>query len=263
MKKFMKLIKEMNLNFNTIIFFEVMIDAIVVFLLFYLVLMLFSYQEWLAFFPAAFILFLSLYSRTTRPKAGVIEQKYPQLNEKLRTAIDYRDKENEIVDDLHSEVMADMRQVRVSSFLNKKKTSYKVLLSVLLCFAIVLLAYFNIGFTPMDLIKKADISYIVGPGGGKGAGEGDMISAGIGEGDEDIYGESSVAGLGDEELNLQITEVGYEVGKVRDITDADRREFEEEFPDEVFAESAATYRDDIPKEDLELVKNYFKNVAEN
>jgi len=264
MKAFKSVIKEMNFNLNTLVIFDALIDAVLVLLVFYLLLMLFSLNEWVALFPSIMFLIVFLYLRTTQNKARIVEKKYASLNEKLRTAVDNIKLENPIIEELQSEVMDDMKQVRVSSFINQKRTSYKILMIVALCFAIIILAAFNIHFNPFDLIKKPQWAFIMG---GEGAGNesqlGNIIVAGLGSGNEDIYGGKSVAKLGDEELSIEIKQLGYEVGDVRDVSESEQREFEETFPEEVFAESSATYQENIPKEELELVKNYFKKVAQS
>jgi len=262
MKTFNAVVKDMNLNINAVIIFDAIIDSVVVLLVFYLILMLFSLNEWVALFPAVMFLVVFIYIRTNKSKAPIIEKKYESLNEKLRTAVDNINLENPVVEELQSEVIEDMRKVRVSSFVNQKRISYKILFAVFLCFAIIILASFNIHFNPFDLIKKPQWTIVMG---GKGEGNesipGKVVVAGLGGSEADIYGQKSVAKIGEEELDIEIRQLGYEVGEVRDITDADQKEFEETFPEEVFAESASTYQENIPKEDLELVKNYFKEIA--
>lgn len=262
MKTFKAVIRDMNFNLNTLIIFDVIIDALLVLLVFYLILMLFSLNEWVALFPSAMFLVVFLYLKTTQSKSPIVEKKYSNLNEKLRTAVDNAGKDNPIVEELQLEVINDMRKVAVSSFINQKRVSFRILLTVVLCFAILILASLNIHFSPFDFVKKPQWTFIMGgAGGGNESLPSNVIIAGLGNGEGDIYGQKSVAKLGKEELNIEIKQVGYEVGDVRDITDAEQNEFEESFPEEVFAESSATYQENIPKEELELVKNYFKKVA--
>ena len=78
---------------------------------------------------------------------------------------------------------------------------------------------------------------------------------------EDIYGKNDIAKLGDKELNIRLKPVDFKIN-VREEGDAQQQKFETVFPKELIVKETAAYEENIPEEQLELVKNYFKKLAE-
>ncbi|WP_410507330.1 hypothetical protein RSJ42_10935 [Methanosarcina hadiensis] len=83
----------------------------------------------------------------------LMEEKYPVLKERMRTAYDNRDTDNIIVRDLIGGVIIDSKPVESSVFLNRKKLAKNALLTV---FAVVVLAYvaqtgYQTTISPTDL----------------------------------------------------------------------------------------------------------------
>lgn len=78
---------------------------------------------------------------------------------------------------------------------------------------------------------------------------------------EDIYGKEDVAKLGDKELNIRIKPVDFKVN-VKEEGDTQRQNFETTFPQELIVKETVAYEENIPQEQQELVKNYFKKLAE-
>ncbi|MBS3098093.1 hypothetical protein J4209_04840 [Candidatus Woesearchaeota archaeon] len=259
MKQFKNLIKEMNSVLNRIIVFDRIVNAIIIFLVTYLVLGLINfYPVLLSLFPAIIYVGYSYYTNKKMNKAKVVEEKYEALNEKLRTAQDNVDMENPIVDELQREVTEGMKNVKASSFFNIKKTSYKIFACLILGFLIILLTTLNVKFMDFSIIFDKATDYILGKEIGI-EGDSDIPSAGIAS-SEDIYGEESIAVLGNEEVNIEIKPVSFELTGYSE-EEAEDKEFEETFPEEVFAESSEGFGESFSIEDQELVKNYFKKLA--
>ena len=78
---------------------------------------------------------------------------------------------------------------------------------------------------------------------------------------EDIYGKKDVAKLGDKELNIRIKPVDFKVN-VREEGESRQQKFETVFPKELAVKETVAYEENIPQEQQELVKNYFKKLAE-
>ena len=255
--KFKEIIKEMNITIDKIVIFEDILNSLLVFLGFYFVLLLLSINPMYSLIPAAMYLGISVYTTLNIDKAKIVESHYNELNEKLRTAEDSADIENPIVEELRADVVNELRDVKVSSFLNMKKTSYKIVAVVLLCFLIVFFASANITLIDAGLMADLfDFKFLADAGGNNGT----AVIGGSGEGGEDIYGKEGIAELGSQEMELNIAPVSFEVG-VRDISDFEERDFEETFPDEVFAESSAAFEENINLDEQELIKNYFKELS--
>ena len=71
-----------------------------------------------------------------------------------------------------------------------------------------------------------------------------------------------MAVLGSEELLLQLKSASQDLN-IRKESDVSQKDFTENYPNEVYVSSAASFEENIPKERQELVKNYFKNLAES
>jgi len=92
----------------------------------------------------------------------------------------------------------------------------------------------------------------------------------IGEVNErnDIYGDSKLAVLGDQQIDIRIKPVNYEVS-VREEGDVEQKQFDEIFPSEenctqeqqVDINQSSAYEENIPPEQQELVKNYFNKLT--
>ncbi|MAG07992.1 hypothetical protein CMO89_00820 [Candidatus Woesearchaeota archaeon] len=269
MKNFDKAVKDIDFNFHNIIIFTNILNAVVILLLCSLVLTLFRYNMLYAVVPAVLYFIVSTIFKLRKKYYLDIEKEFPFLDEKLRTAVDHKDYvENPFVDDLHKEVMKDLKNVSLGHFFASKAVSYKILSSILMSFLIVFLAVNNIYFDFSQLIDNLNgnnkpTEYTSLTGNDSGDEEGTMmdVRAAGGITAEDIYGEEMIAQLGGKELDLVIKPSSYEVN-LDDVEDAERVEFQNVFPDEIFSSSAESYQENIPKEQQELVKSYFEKITQ-
>ena len=78
---------------------------------------------------------------------------------------------------------------------------------------------------------------------------------------DEIYGNKSIAELGNELLNLQINPVlsDINIGKVKP---PEKKEFQDVPPREITATTDAAYAETIPKGYQKIVKNYFKKISQ-
>lgn len=157
-------------------------------------------------FALSLILTAVRYYRAEKKDAiTLIEEKYPVLRERMRTAYDNRDMDNIIVRDLIGSVVIDSKPVQSSAFLNRKKLAKDVLLTV---FAVAVLAYvvhtgYQSTISPTDLDEVID--NIPFPGGS------DLVSleenggtSGEQQSNEDLLGEPAVIIIEGTEVDLQI-----------------------------------------------------------
>src|SRR3989344_9577450 len=133
MKKFIGIIKEMNRTLNNIVLFNNLLNAILIFLAAYILLSIIDFRPFLAIIPAIAYLAYFTYNQFIKDKAEIVEEKYEPLKEKLRTAEDNLNMDNPIVDALQEEVAGEMKNVRVSSFVDQRKISYRILAAIVLC----------------------------------------------------------------------------------------------------------------------------------
>ncbi len=260
MKDFKSVLKEINRILDEILVFDIILNSVIIFLTCYLGLMLLSLNPWYALFPTLAYFIALLFRDIKKNKYMMVEEKYTPLYEKLRTSVDNADVNNEVVEELKKEVINDLRNVKVSSFVRMRRITAKVFSCVFLCFIILLLAMYGIQLANFNLKfeKVKELIYGIGKGGGDEGG--DELTAGSGEGDENIYGREHIAKLGKEELKIKIKMPTIET--ISEIEEPPEREFEEAFPDEIFTSASGAYEEKIAIENQKLVKEYFKKLSE-
>ena len=262
MKKFKKVLNEINFTFNNIILFNSFLNAFLIFLIIYLILSLFNFYQAYALIPAAVYFIIFSYKGIRKKHLRDIEKKYSLLNERLRTAADNIKMENPVVDELKSDIMRDMKKVEVTSFFNQKNISYKILLGIILCFLVIFSAQFDLSFNFKDAANTA-VDFIYGIGGNK-SGDGNqglerIASSGT---SESAFGDAQISQMGSEMLDMVIKPAGYEIN-LDDVKEPEKRDFEELFPDDVFAATADVYEEKIKEDQQELVKAYFLKIAKD
>jgi hypothetical protein len=256
MKNFIKLVNEINKTLNEIILFETVIHTILLFLIVYLFLSLFNLFPIGAAVPAAVYFLMAMRMKMKKNKIKMVENKYDPLKEKLRTAADNVDLESPVVDELQNEVIREMKHVGIAEFLQTKNISYKVFAAIFLSFIIVFTSTFNVqlidlktlfGTLPEIIeylpIRKSPNAFV------------EVNTT------EDIYGDSSLAVLGNKELDIKIQPVNFEIS-VKDTGDIEQKQFDEIFPSDVDVKGATAFEENVPQDQQELVKSYFKKLAQ-
>jgi len=256
MKQFSNVVREMNRTLNELILFENLVNTTLVFLVFYLVLSVFDFPALLALIPALLYLGFYSYMRFKAYKPLIVESKYAPLREKLRTAADNVNMDNPIAEELEYEVTSEMKNVGLSMFINPKTLSYKI-------FAVMMLSFLIIFVTTMNLklleFAKYKVPNIFDTKNLKGIGNFQAVKLNT---SDDIYGREDVAKLGDKELNIRIKPVNFKIN-VKEEGEFQKQEFETTFPQELIVKETVAYEENIPQEQQELVKNYFKRLAES
>ena len=255
MKQFSNVVKELNRTLNQLIFFENIVNTVLVFLVFYLVFSLFNVNPLFALIPAIGYLGYYSYFSFKSSKPILVESKYAPLKEKLRTAADNVGMEGSIAEELAYEVTSEMKNVGLSLFINPRSLSYKI-------FAVMLLSFLIIFATTLDLrlfeFARQKIPDIFDTRNLRGVGN--FVAVQLNTSD-DIYGKEDVAKLGDRELDIRIKPVDFKVN-VKEEGDTQQHKFETVFPSDLAVRETAAYEENIPQEQQELVKSYFKKLAE-
>ncbi|MBL7054129.1 hypothetical protein ISS05_00030 [Candidatus Woesearchaeota archaeon] len=259
MREFKKLIKEINKTLNELILFHTIVNTILIFLSIYLFLALFNLYPIFAILPAVVYFFMATYKKTNINKMKIIEGKYDILKEKLRTAADNANLDNSVVNELKEEVMDDVKNVGISSFLNPKKISYRIFICVILAFTIVFVSTLHLSFLDLDnLIKQIPELLENNPLKrlGTTANFEDVNLT------DDIYGDKELAVLGNEKINIRIQPANFKVS-VKESGKIEENNFDEIFPGDVFVEGGEIY-DEVSGSTLEekdLIKTYFNKVT--
>jgi len=253
MKEFSKVVREINRTLNEIIMFENLVNTTLVFLVFYLVLSIIDFKPLWALVPALAYLGFYSYMSFKSYKPSIVESKYAPLREKLRTAADNISMSNPIVEELEYEVTSEMRNVGLSMFINPRTLSYKIFAIMLLSFLIIFATTMNLKL--LEFARQKVPNIFEGP-----KGVGNFVAVKLNT-SGDIYGKEDVAKLGDKELNIRIKPVDFKIN-VREEGESQQQKFETTFPKELAVKETIAYEENIPQEQQELVKNYFKKLAE-
>lgn len=238
--------------------FNILIDCLVVFLAFFLLFILMDVSWYYSAVPTLIYIILFAKKRLRSVRYSEVEKKVPILQEKLRTAADNVDKDNEIVNELHKEVLREMKLVRTSMFLEPLRNTLKVGSIGALAFAIVLMASLNVQLFDFDIVVKNIAASL---------NEDDVF---VGElnitfegGDENIYGEESIIDYGDEELNLgfRTAEGGLDLSRKKE---AELLNFNGRYitQEDLKAISDSSYIEKkLAKDEEEIVKRYFSQLT--
>ena len=255
MKKFSDVVREINRTINQLVLFENLVNTILIFLVFYLILSVIDFYPLYSLAPALIYLIVYSYINFRSSKPLLVERKYAPLREKLRTAADNVNLENPIIAELEQDVTNEMKNVGLSMFINPRNLSYKIFAVMALSFLIVFTSSLNVKLLELAKQKVPDIFDTRGI-----KGVGNFVAVKLNT-SQDIYGKDNVAKLGDNELNIRIKPVDFKVN-VKEEGEASKQRFETVFPNEFAVKETAAYQENIPQEQQELVKNYFKKLAE-
>ena len=257
MKPIKRLFTEIKLRFTLLALFNSMISSVLVYASFFILLMFTNLNVLLASIPGiiAFVIFFE--KNMMQNPVREIEDKYPDLNERLRTSKDNVDKDNIVVNHLNAEITEKIKRVSMFSFFDVNKTLVMSAASGVMVFLIIYLSSLNLGYIvdlsnlKPDLKSQFDISTITGVD----------EETKFEKWEKDIYGQRSVALLGKQELNITV-DVSQSELDLSQIKEVRRQDFTDEFPNQISAIADVSYEEEIQKDYKEIIKSYFQRIAE-
>lgn len=195
-----------------------------------------------------------------------IEERFPVLQEKLRTAFDNRDVHNIISDDLMGNVLDVASKIDNSKLIEKKrlKRSMTLLLAVLVMFTTINVLDYRTGVTPEDINSFIDEIPLISSGeNGTSPDEQFPLEGDAGENSEDLVGETAIIVVGGEEVDLSLPPgagTGFtESGDEESLPP----EFESSSAYEVGRISSPAYYEQLPEGYESIIKEYFEQMASN
>ncbi len=238
--------------------FSSLLDTLVVFLICTLILILVSIPWWYAA-PIA-LLYGGIHTHRTikrNTNFAYVEEKAPELQEQLTTVADNTDKENQIVESLQQDVLKLMRTIKTSSFLSFGRLARELITLAVTSILIITAAAHGIHFLDLKDALKDLAELGKTPGAYELSGEGLEFVENF---SEDIYGNKTLAELGTEELQLQLTPMltDIDIGKTKP---PESREFTSTLPEEIKATTDVSFQESIPKGYQRIVKSYFSEIA--
>lgn len=249
-------LKELRKSLLFLSLFNCFIDSLVFFLIAVFVLLFFPISWQWSLLPSGLFLTIHSWRKIKAVKLRDVEEKVPVLYEQIRTAADNLDKDNIMVHSLNQDVIAKMKKVRTSYFLSFNKLAIKLFLIAAFSFFIILFSSFNVQLPDVgDLIQNIKIPKFMDERE-RALQEQEALLV---ESEHDIYGESSIAELSNKELELEIKPIASEID-ISKVEELEERQFRSEFPIEIYATADASFEDNIPKENQQIVKNYFNGI---
>jgi hypothetical protein len=261
---FQEVVTDLRRYFNVLIVLSTFARSMIVFLISFLLLSTIGITWWYSLFPGV-VCFIVLHHLASREDpAKIIEREHPELEDMLTTARDNVEETNEMIRGLHNQVEKKLKKVSSSSLVKSSRLKKDISFAAMLALIIVLIAPFNPVLLSIEIsLEEFGINIersVVGFGGddesvaGSGLEGGDNVN-------NDIFGDKKVAVLGDDGLDIAF---GFGDDKI-DITNIQKPkslEFKASYPDEIGAVASSSFEEDIPMEQQEVVKNYYKKITE-
>lgn len=254
----MRLIERMFAEIYISSFILILLDALLTgflfFTLFYLVFIFFKIPSLYAVLLSLVFFAISFIKKLRRNKILEIEQKYPDLKERLRTSKDYQDAQNMVVMELHSEVMNAIHEVDVISFLDINKIFLKVGGITVIVFIMLFVSAYDFDF--FDITQG--VAQIASPIMSRFSAQIDKEDLIVGD-DPDFSEEGRLAELGDEEINMTLDIFSTDIDTSH-IDTGDENDFEGAFPPRTGATAQEQYSEQIADEYKETIRSYFEKI---
>lgn len=259
MEKIVLALRELKKVMMQVSIAHCMLDAMLVFMVLYLGFYLIYIDGKFAFLLAFLYFVVNTSIKVRALNLEAVEEKAPALKNQLTTSADNLSKPGEIVQLLHLDVLRQMKEIQVSSFINYKRIWRQLMMMAVLTFAVLTLSAFDVRLMPyQDIVTGFASKEIYLPN--------DIqleLQAGQPTGSGDIFGNENVAELGQNEIQLQINPVLSEIN-LDDIKEAEKKDFEKQdlLKEDIVATTDSSFDEKISKEHKEVVKKYFSKISE-
>lgn len=194
----------------------------------------------------------------------LIEEKYPVLKERMRTAYDNRDTDNIIVRDLIGGVIIDSKPVQSSVFLNRKKLAKDVLITV---FAVACLAYVaHTGY--QTTVSPTDLSGVIEdlPFSGSNS---DLVpveenggTSADNQDNNELFGEPAVIVVEGKDVDLKIPPGAGQGFTSQEEAEQSNESFVQSDMYNPEAIASQSYYENLPEGYRSVIQSYFEKLAE-
>jgi len=236
--------------------FDSLLTAVTVFSLSYIIIYFYRISYYFAVLIAVLFFIRSFSQKLKQNKILIIEKKYPDLKERLRTSYDYQENSNTVIDSLHKDITRMMKKVDVNAFLEIKKLASKIMVIIVMLLAV--LYFSSVGFDILDIKTRIVNSAFYN--------KLDTFSKDLFDTRDEITDRPKLDDprlliLGDKDLNVSIDTYNTELD-ITDISEAEKNDYGGHYPEEVKGAAQEIYEDKIPEEHKEVIKDYFKKINE-
>lgn len=243
MSDIQELFRELYFEVFKISFLHAFTDTIICFFVALNLTTLVDVAFYYAFIVATIFLVADLAYRMKKTTLKKIEDNNPEVRDILRTAKDNYDRNDFMVLAMFEDLIKRMKKVSAGSMMNSKDLFIKVTIMCVLSFSILAISANDIHVPKSVFDPDTYYKWFSSP-------DKDQLRFYTMEFNEseDIYGDPELAGLGDDELQIQfspsVNEMGFE-----NVEDPEEKSFERgTFPNEVYAQSAEASEEKLPKE---------------
>jgi len=259
MARIKDLFNEVKTELLKVVLINTFLDTVMVFFLAYFIISFFNIRFlFILLIPvliSAVFFFISASIRIKRLRLKAMEDANPQIKEMLRTAHDNMDEENIMTAALFAELKKKMRTVSSGNLLESKKIITRIISSVVIVFLIIFVSSLNINLNKIDI--PFEKLRFMSPRGEEHA-EGEITELVFNE-TEVVYGEASIAKLGDEEIDLNMNPSMSEIDFNR-ISEAEERGLREgSLPQEV-AVNPDVFSNQEVLDEAEQAANYTQKI---
>nr|MCK4930014.1 hypothetical protein [Nanoarchaeota archaeon] len=260
MAKIKDLFDEVKFEMLKVVLINIFLDSVMVFFIAYFITSFFNIRFlYILLIPAiiTLIFFFTVFMiRIKKLRLKAMEDANPQVKEMLRTAHDNMGEENLMTAALFSELKKKMRTVSTGNLLESKKIITKIISAVLIVFLIIFVSSLNINLEKID-IPFEKLRFMI-PGGKEEYIEASITDLVFNE-TEVVYGEASIAKLGNEEIDLNMNPSMSEID-FNKIGEAEREALREgSLPQEIGVNPDAFSNQEVLDE-AEQAANYSQRI---
>lgn len=235
-------------------FFDATLTALVVMAVSYLIIYFYRFNFLIAIVVAIGFFIRSFIRKIKQNKIILLENKYPDLKERLRTSYDNQDASNTVVNSLHNDILDMIEKVDVNAYLNPKRLAFKVISICAIMFFVLYIS--SVGFDILDLKTRIVHS---------------SFYQKINSAAKDLFdkpgelterpklSEPRLLDLGDKDMNVTIDTYNTKLD-ISQIEESEKNDFGGHYPDEVKGAAQESYEEDIPEEYKEVIKDYFGKI---
>jgi hypothetical protein len=230
---------------------ETVLDIAIILLAGFLLITYIGISPYWIIIPIFLKLIVSLRNKSGKNTVALIEEKYPQLNERLRTIYDNKENKNVVLENLAESVLTDIEKIKYSSFFETKKLGIRIATILLLVTFLVSSSIIN----PSHFEQKSDEQKmyqerIISP-----TGSSESKNAGI-------FDEPSFVSISNDSQGLLVNRGS---GSELNVPGPDRKTpvVYPAFPqnEDTGITSSQAYGEAIPVIYQHIVKNYFMNIS--
>ncbi|MBT7902936.1 hypothetical protein HN587_03660 [Candidatus Woesearchaeota archaeon] len=241
-----KLFKELYFEIFKIVILNSLLDSLIFFFILHLNLSFFNISFYYALIASLIFFSINILIRMKKAQLKYVEDKNPSIREILRTARDSFGSDNFMIRACFEDLIERMKKASSGNMVSGGTILFKSAIITGLCFFIVVFAPYSVNVDA--IVNDFELPAFLGGGnGGKGVSAFDFYGTEFNN-SGDIYGDESVALLGDDEIELMINPELNELNldQVKPIED---KIFQQgNFPGEVVAVNDELSGEKVPEE---------------